>query len=415
MSFPQELNYTKKELLPLPKTASRHTVCLQARNDLSFSDGGDELIFDFNQSDYLVPNSIYLRFQLSVVNGATLSYIILPFYNVFSKLETRIDDNSVDTISQYGVIQTLLVNINMNVAQKYSYQNLGISSDTNIENQDALSIPANQTTTVSLAGFIPCLLSNCDKLIPLQFMPKISMIFTTDIIVNMFAISTTINSISITNPELVYECVKLGSDFDKQLISKRKIFIESQSFSNSSVLLKSGANGNRNINFSSNFSYVKCAFITFSSMNTVSGAKLNDAVDITNNSGSYSITIGNIQYPMVEMSALNNKGGFLLELKKCVKRVFGNNGDMSINTVEYTILDNTTGNLYKPGKFIIPFLFENVNIRGEKVGVSFQNKDVVVNINQSVAQVVNRMCNLNLVYYAMLEIDLVNRKCIVRN
>jgi len=419
MTLPSSLDY-RERYETMPEGASTHTVSLQARNSLSFSNGGDELIFDFHQTGYLVPKSIYLRFKLSIVNASPSSstYIILPFYTVFSKLQTIIDDKSVDTISPYGAIQTMLVNLNMNVAQKYSNQsNLGISSDPSIEFQETLFVLANQTTTISLAGFIPCLLSNCDKLIPLQFMPKISMVFTTDMIENMFATSTPINSISIINPELIYECVKLGSDFDKQLISMKNIFIKSQSFHNSSVLLMAGSNGNRNINFSSNFSNVKCAFITFSSMITVQGAKLNDAVDITNNSGSYSMVIDNKQYPMVELSTLNNKGGVLLELKKCVKAVFGNGDNFSINTLEFNRVDNIvqSANPQSYGKFILPFLFENVNIRGEKVGVSFQNKNVVININQSVSQTVNRLCNLNLVYSAYLEIDLKNRLVKVLN
>lgn len=418
MPLPSSLDY-RERYEPLPKDASRHTVSLSARNGNSFSDGGEEIIFDFHQTGYLVPDSLYLRFKLTAEAPSSGTFILLPFYNVFSKLETIIDDNTVDSINNYGRIQTLLVNLTMNVAQKYSNAfNLGITSSTNIENQESLTISSNTTTIVSLSGYIPCLLSNCDKLIPLQFMPKISMIFTTDILSNIISnFVTSVVGITISNPELCYDCVKLGEEYDKKIMSLGKIFIESQSFTNSSVFTRLSSNGNRNINFSSNLSYVKCAFITFSSMNTVNGGKLNDAVDITNESGSYSMSIGNIQYPQVEMSALLNRSGVLMELKKCMKIVFGNGSNFSINDLEFGANDNFVAatNPLSYGKFILPFLFEYINMRGEKQCKSVKNETITVNIKQSVVQSVNRPCNLILVYKGIFEIDLKNRLVKVLN
>jgi len=415
MPLPSSLDY-RERYEPLPEGASKYTVSIPAKNDSSFTNG-NELIFDFERTGYMIPNSLFIKFQLEVITGASgVNILGTPVYTSFSKLETIIDDISVDTINEYAHVQNMLINLNMNVAEKYSNQfnfSYNFSNIQNIEYLDCIVVSANTTNTYNLAGFIPCLLSNCEKLLPLEFMPKIRMIFTIDQQSNIFRTGTA-TSYTILNPELVYDCVKLGNDFNKQIIKNNKIFIPSKSFSNQSVFLPLNSNGNRNISFSSYLSNVMCAFVVFCSTVNNTNKKL-DAVDITNNSGSYSITIGSVQYPQVEMSALNNKGSVLMELKKCVKSVFGNDGNMSINTVEFNQIDNINNtNNNTPGKFILPFLFKYINERGKQSGISLLNKDVIVNVNQSVLQSVNRFCYLNLVYGAVLEIDLINKNVNVR-
>jgi len=414
MPLPSSLDY-RERYESLPKEASKHTVSLSARNGNSFIDGGEEIIFDFHQTGYLVPDSLYFRFQIDVVNGATAtSGLGSAFYGPFVKLETIIDDNTVDSINNYNQVQTVLLNLNMNVAQKYgNLFNLGFSTGTSIENVDQYATSQNTTSTYNVAGPIQCLLSNCDKLIPLWAMPKIRMIFTTDNIINIFASSATISGITISNPELCYDCIQLGEEYDKKIKSLGKVFIESQSFSNKSTFLRSAGNGYRNIVFNESLSHVKCAFVLFSPISTVN--RKFEAVDITNNSGGYSMTIGQYQYPQVELSTNNNKGGFLMEIQKCANVVFGNK-NLSINSLEFNITDNgSSTSAAVPGKFYIPFLFEYVNMKGQRVGLSVKNENIVVNVNQSIAQSANRICYLISVYKATLEIDLKNRLAKVLN
>jgi len=416
MPLPSSLDY-RERYESIPEGAKKITVCIPANNGLYFRDGGEELMFDFGETGYLVPNSIRLQFKFSITNGATRSDIIgTPVSAFFSKFETIIDDNKVEIINNFSQTNNLFVNLNYNIAQKYSNQfNFGYRVDTNLTVMNSRVLLINATATGALSMFIPCLLSNCDKYLPLWAMPKIRIILTTENINNMLTTTTTVEGIIISNPELVYECIDLGQEYDKVVKAKEKIYINSQSFSNSSVSVPLG-NGNRVINFSHNFSNVRCAFVLFGSL--VTALKLTESVDITNTSGSYSLTIGNRQFPQSEYSTLLNKGGIIMELVKCVNAIFGNGENMSIMNTEFNRVDNVfvpATSIDTPGKFYLPFLFECVNMSGRKEGISLKDQIISVNINQSIAQVTHRICSLILVYKSTIEIDIKNRRVNVRS
>ena len=73
-----------------------------------------------------------------------------------------------------------------------------------------------------------------------------------------------------------------------------KIYIKSQSFSNASVGIPSGTSGSQSYVFNQRYASVKAAIVLISSSNN---NKLFDAIDITNATGSYSLSVSGVQYP----------------------------------------------------------------------------------------------------------------------
>jgi hypothetical protein len=88
---------------------------------------------------------------------------------------------------------------------------------------------------------------------------------------------------------------------------------------------------------------------------------------------------------------------------------------MSINTLEFNRLDSDVNtSLTTPGKFYLGFNLEKLHSGSLLTGISTNNSNISVNINQSVASTVVRQCNLLLVYDALIEIDLLSRQASVK-
>ena len=160
----------------------------------------------------------------------------------------------------------MLTNTTMDWAQKYGNQfNYGYGIATapaTTEEMDGRAIAAAISSSASLflAGPLPCLLTNVsDKLLPLFAMPTITQILTLDALSNMVDIITNIASIVLSNVELCFDFIELGSDVDAMVRGMGdKIYVKSQSFANSSITVPSGANGSQSYIF-------KCIWCSISS------------------------------------------------------------------------------------------------------------------------------------------------------
>ena len=303
----------------------------------------------------------------------------------------------------------------MDVAQKYGLQ-AGYGYTTagpTIEELDSRVIP-DVGETAYFSGPVPCMLTNvADKLLPLFAMPTISMVFTTDALTNIINPILTVTGITLSNVELCFDFIELGSEVDAMVRGMGpKLYIKSQSFSNSSVGIPVGANGSQAIIFNQRYASVKGAIVSFSG--AVNNKKF-DAVDITNNSGDYSLSISGVQYPQKPYSAVNNKSGILQELRKCIGSIYDKTNSMAINTLEFGRIDSVANTSYTaPGKFYLGFNLERLHSGSLLTGISTSNSNISVNINQSIASTVVRQCNLCLIFDALIEIDVMTRQSSVK-
>jgi hypothetical protein len=415
-SLPNSVNYA--EPIPsLPEASVKYDIALQPVNGQSFAMGGQQIIFQLPNRGYLDPQSIYIRYRATIANATTASNLLgCPYTAPFQRLETQFGSVTVDSINDYNQVNHILTNCFYDVAQKYGQQSsfgYTTSPTPTIEELDSRSIPV-AGEVASFAGPLPCMLTNIqDKLLPLWAMPTVSIVLTTDALSNIINPTGTVTGITLTNCELCMSFMEFGPEVDAMVRGMgQKVYIKSQSFSNASVNVASGQNGQTGLIFNQRYASCKAAIVSFSGQ--VNNKKF-DAVDITNNTGDYSINISGIQYPQKPLSALNNKAGILQELRKALGSIYDRQNSMAINNLEFTQIDSTANTTYTaPGKFYLGFNLEKLHSGALLTGISTNNSNITVNINQSTASSVVRQCNLLLVYDALLEIDLLARQASVK-
>lgn len=415
-SLPNSVNYA--EPIPsLPENTQKYSVSLQPVNGQTFTVANNQIIFQFPNRGYLIPDSVYLRYKLVTANATTASNMLgCPFSAPFQRVETQFGSVTVDSINDWNQVNHILTNLTMDVAQKYGMQSsygYSVSATPTIEELDSRVIPI-AGETLYLAGPVPCMLTNItDKLLPLFAMPTISMVLTTDSLSNIINPTGTVTSMTLSNVELCFDFVEFGPEVDAMVRGMgQKIYVKSQSFSNASVNIPTGQNGSSSLIFNQRYASVKAAIVSFSG--AVNNKKF-DAVDITNNTGDYSINISGIQYPQKPYSALNNKGGILQELRKCIGSVYDRANSMAINTLEFNRLDSDVNQVYTaPGKFYLGFNLEKLHSGSLLTGISTNNSNITVNITQSTATGYVRQCNLLLVYDSLVEIDVLTRQSSVK-
>ncbi len=87
---------------------------------------------------------------------------------------------------------------------------------------------------------------------------------------------------------------------------------------------------------------------------------------------------------------------------------------MAINTLEYARNEADTTVPNAPGKFYIGFNLQKLHSNALLTGISTNNSNISVNIEQTVATTTSRQLNLILAYDALIEIDLVNKQSSVK-
>ena len=418
-SLPASVNYA--EPIPsLPENSIRYSVALQPVNGAIFPPSS-QITFQFPNRGYLIPDSVYLRYKVSHVNGGTASAVLgTPFYTPFQRLETQFGSVTVDSINNYHQVCNVLVNGTMDWAQKYgNYVNFGFGAagdPATTEDMDGRPIATNMATPAndfSMAGPLPCLITNItDKLLPLFAMPTITQTLTIDSLANMLLNTTTVASYNLTNVELCFDFIELGQEVDAMVRGMgQKLYIKSQSFSNSAVTIPANTNGSQSYIFNQRYASVKGAIILLSGGIN----KLFDALDTTSNTGSISLNISGVNYPQKPYSMLNNKSAMLMEFKKVMGSIYDKNNSVAINTLEFNAIDATATTVFRPGKFYIGFNLQKLHSNALLTGISTNNSNISVNIEQSTAVgAANRQCNLILAYDALIEIDMSSRQSSVK-
>lgn len=421
-SLPPTVNYA--EVIPsLPENAIKYSVALQPINGSSFGTGGQQIQFQFPNRGYFIPDSLYLRYKsVTTVSAATAHYMLgTPCYTPFQRLETQFGSVTVDSINNYNQVAHILTNCTLDVAQKYGMQSAygytGVAAVPTLEELDGRYIANAGGDNTTFSCPLPCLLTNvADKLLPLFAMPTITMILTTDSLTNIFS-SNIATSLTLSNLELCFDFIELGSEVDAMVRGMGpKLYVKSQSFSNSSVSLGAGISGSQSIIFNQRYASVKAAIVTFSSGAGYGSNQSFEALDITQNQGDYSITIGSVQYPQKPLSAVNNKSGILQELRRCIGSIYDKTNAMSINTSEFGIIDANAfnGGFNAPGKFYLGFNLQKLHTNSLLTGISTNNSNISVNVNIPNATFKSHPANLLLIYDALIEIDVLAKQSSVK-
>ncbi len=393
----------------LPPNARSHEVVVRSSNGLTFGEN-QTIVFDLPNSAFCDPTSIYIRYRYAFTNLVGAQLKGTPCYSAFRSLSAFAGSTQLENIQNYGQTANMMVNLTHDQAQRYGVQSaFGYLNETgvpNLENLDGRVLTVNEAGTFSCP--LPCVLSNCDKFLPLFALPQLRIELQVDTLASMFRGDTVAvpTGMTLSNVELVYKSVDLGEEVSSMIRSQGMTHIKTQSIMNTASVLGAGVQGSVALVFNQRLASIKSAFI-YCANTTADSNQQYDSVDITSGNGSYSLTIAGTQYPSSAYNTALNKNGMLMALKQATGSVYSKDNNFSINSREWGVIDGVATTLDTPGKFIVGIDTEVLDNDYIMSGISSQNSSITCNIVCNTATVDAHNIHLISSYDALLEIDFV--------
>ena len=428
--LPSQIDYTD-QLPSLPADTQSIFIKTTPINGSTFS-AGSQIMLDFVNRGFLVPDSVYLSWKLvptgaasGTANRVDVSGCFVlgtPIYSPFSTSAIQIGSQQVETIANYNVVMNTLINGTMDIAQKYGNAgNYGLSIDASsaipsvptLAELDGRDIPPAQASHgLFCSGPLMNVLTNAERLIPLGMMPQVRLILTCDAIANWFANDAITHALptgyTISNVELRYRVVDMPQAEGMVRQMGQKIYIKSQSFSSSTQTLSSVPAGFTELVFNSRYASLK-GLIAVNGSNSTN--KNFDSFDVTGSlGGEYSFSCGGQIFPPAPISTSQNKSGAIMELKNCFGSIYEKTNAQSINAIEYGYLLGMTTSITEPGKFYVGVSTSKMDSHSLLTGISTQNSPITYRISSSATTA--NVCNVTLLmnYDALFEIDTANRQ-----
>jgi hypothetical protein len=114
------------------------------------------------------------------------------------------------------------------------------------------------------------------------------------------------------------------------------------------------------------------------------------------------------------LSTLNNKGGIFQALRDAMGTIFDNNNSLSISRNEWNFVDTGVTSYITPAKFYVGFNLEKMHSNSLLTGIS--STQTAINVLFNLGTVMTSSANINLIlnYDVLLEIDLINRQCAIK-
>lgn len=419
-TLPKEINYAAK-LAALPPNTSCFSAVVCPSNGQTFADSGAVIQFDLPSRGYLVPNSMYLRYKITVASATTAPVIkATPVYTPFARLETIVGSQIIESIQSYNQLANMVVNTKLNMAQKaglaYGFGLIDYSTAPSFINLNARTLSAATGETWTMAAPLGCILSNADHLVPLCKMPSCRIQLTTETLAACFT-TTTQTSFTLSNMELCFDIIDFGAEVDAMVDGMAdengNIYIKSQSFTSSTQTIAAATVGTIELVYNQRLSSIKSVIANFGrpAVNTFF-----DSVDITSANGDYQFLIASAPYPPRPISAVNNKAGALMELSQ----IWGPCHDMtstnlSINPKEFSQISGSTTTAFLPGKFWFGVNTEKLSTNGNLLtGVSSQLSPISLRVNIGTATTEIHTATLMCCYDALLEINVATRQVAVK-
>jgi len=358
--LPKELAYVP--VLPsLGDQVVNTSVVIQPSNGATFGENSIiQLDLANRANSFLDPNTLYIRYKMTLTSAVSAELKgAIPALTPFSNLQVIFGSQIVENVQQYGVVQSMLVNMTHSASQK-----AGMSYPYGLDNPSSTTMGANLNgrvcalnEVISVSAPLRCLLSESERLVPLGLMPLVRIQLTVDTIANMFTTAVVPTGFQISNFELCYDSVDFGGQVTQMVQSMgEKIYIKSQSYATSSATLASGTSGTINLIYNTRLSSVKSLIANFGGTASTSLNKLFDSHDVTSQTagtglGSYQYLIGGIPYPARPVSTVNNRAGAFNELRLAVGGLNAGTTDMSITPQEFGYTNAGTTTVRIPSKF----------------------------------------------------------------
>jgi len=415
-ALPSQVSYAQGAP-SLPPNARAVDVVLRPTNGATFSENAT-IAFDFNNAGFIDPKSIYLRYRYAFTNVVGAELKGTPVYTPFATLRAYVGSNQIETISQYNQVAHLLVTATHDVAQKYGlqpgYGYFNSTSAPSLEQLDGRVLTVSESGTFSAP--LPMMLSNCEKYLPAFAMPQMRLELVVSTLADMFKPVAGVipTAITLSNLELCYTQIELGSEIEMMVKSSGLTHIKTQSMVNSASTLASATSGQISLVYNQRLASIKSAFLFLAQAQSATTNGEFDSVDITSGNGSYSITVAGRQYPQNSLNTAIHKAGIFQAFRGAVGTIYDKDNNCSINAIEFNYNSGATTTVSAPGKFIPGIDLEVVDNSFITSGISSQNSAISVNVQLGTATSVAHNVHLILSYDALLEIDFMSGQASVK-
>lgn len=429
MSLPKEINYSQKNL-NLPAGTTSQSVVVTPANGSVFNQN-QQIILNLPSRSYLVPSSLYYRYKLTNSGGDASSWIrgAAPVFTPFVKTETIIGSVNAESIATANIVNNMLTTLKMDYSTKCGLAPalglLDISSSpvaptfSNLNGHDCLS--ANEAITMGAP--LNCILSNADSLIPLKFMPAITIQLTTDSASNIYTQiggGTAPTDFKIENFELCMDLIDFPQSVDDAVMSMAnesgKILIKSQSWTASAQNVPANSQSALEFIYSMRLASIKSLFLSMQGTHTNAVNKQFDSLDVTSSNGAFQFFIASTPYPSRNINtALNKNGAVLMELSGALGPAHDLlSSGFSMTPQEFYASNNSTTTPTQLGKFFIGVNVERLSTNNALLtGVSSQLSPISVRLDLNTQTTNTQVLNLIVNYDAIFEIDVVNKQCTI--
>ena len=410
--LPNSINYNE-QLPSLSPSTQNFSQVLQPINGARFGQN-QQITVDIPSRGFIDPQSMYIRYRMNIQNQTTaildnaLSVVGCPVYTPFARVETFINSQQIDAVQDFNVVAHLWSNVFLGVNEKYGnqfgfgYNEVTTPTTVGMDKLDSRVLPAitlNASIQYTVSAPLVCTkLTSCEKFIPAFATGGIRLVFTLDTLANIFsptAQAALVNPAGtfIDNFELVYDMIDFGPEVERSVLSQPSIMIKSNGYANSSMTVPTTPAGTITLVYNQRFASIRSA-IVLPAGTAINAKTLNgkfDAVDITTG-GYYQLNVGGVQFPQGgPINFAQNKAGAMSELRKATGNLYDWSKSMSINSVEFSRLDDTTTSGIEPGKCYIGFDLNKVNSASRNMlnGTSSQNTPINLVLNIATAMGAN--------------------------
>lgn len=420
--LPKELQYNK--YYKLPKSVQCISLATNALNNSVKP--GEKLEFDFVSRGKLVPNTLWMEYEL-VPTGQTAAGALIrgiPFYAPFSQSRILIGSQGFDDQQSYNAICSALVDFKMTSDNKYSQaRNLGLTLT------GSLFYGGLTSTTgvkLDLAGPLPNMLSNASNQIPLAWMPQVRLQLTLAQVSDIFQ-TVAANSLPLTyeviNAVMHYDIIEYGDDYDREILATMldengMLNIKTMSYATSGQVIATSSSGNLEYVFNTRFGSIKSLFAFFPPGGNLSAWQQFESFDPTSSSGEISISVAGRKVNERGLSTSVNKNAGIPEL------VLALNGSQHILSAMFhvnyegwalingTTTTNTTNYPTQYGSFVYGCNCERLSSNDVLLsGISTESSPISVNLNFSTATGAAQSVRLTVMYDAIIQINPLTKTC----
>lgn len=415
VALPASVDFTRRQP-ELPDSTTSTLMAISPNNGLSFTPG-QQITFDLPSRPglYIDGKSVFLRYKVVYTSGATAGVIRRkPVYTNFARLDEYIGSTPVNTVFQYNQVANMWTDLNYNLADIYGQQfSFGLSQTAAIDDLDGVTLPTvSADNAFYLAAPLVCsFLQGTDKLFPTSACAPIRIQLTVDTIANIAVASANITAITITQPELCFSAIDMGSAVDNMVFSASpQMFIKTRCWANATQAMASGSSGQMSLTFNHRYSSIENLYLISSSSAVAKALNLwgdsFNPMGTDTDAGTVQLTIGQTQVPQLPISNLTGGRAAVQQyLRECTGTIMDQRNTMSILSGAFSQYANgataSTANI--PAKFIVGFPLSRLNPPSPYqstsllAGVSAQQTPIQVLLNAGAS------FNSNMVFYLIAE------------